>query len=799
MTIPPVLKGGFGHFDPKAREYVITRPDTPRPWYNYLMNDTFVSMISHTGGGLAYYKDPRLHRLLRYRYQNVPYDRPGRYLYLRDHDSGKYWAGTWAPVWTKGGTFRCRVGACYQVIAYEYQGIASEITYFVPADRPLEIWDLRVRNVSKRPRRLSTWSYAEFAFWGAMRDLMNIDNCPNVSRQRHDRGAIVHTSWNDIGTGLHDMHFVQNCGFHLSNVTPQGYNGDRDRFLGNYRDERDPVVVETGRSTNWCENGGYPIGSLEHRFTLKPGEEKRIIYQTGYAATDREYRGVARKYLSEEAVDAAFADLKTTWTKRFEACQVKTPDAAFNAAANSFIPYQAAMTLILSRSLSSYEWGVGRAIGFRDSSQDQLGMMHALPERSRQMILALIGAVNEDGSACHNSNPLTGQYGEAGFYDDQNWIASTVAAYVKETGDLDFPMTKMPWRTTKKPGTVLDRLIACEEFSWKHRGKNGLMQTGCADWNDSLNPGRKETESVFTSILYCASTRDLAELLERLGRAKDAAVMWKRYQTMKALVNKKTWDGDWYQRLIFTDGRVMGSRRSKKHDLPEMYLEPQPWSVIAGVADKKRAIVALDATERRLGTEHGHRLTDQPFEVFDMNIGSVGIFPPGIKENGSVFNHASAWMIHAEALLGRGDRAFEYWTRMCAVTKNRIAAKHECEPYVACQFISQPPFHTTGRGRNAWLTGTATWMALASYQGILGLRPGYDGLSVNPSIPSSWKGFSALRVFRGARYEITVRNPRCVSSGVAAMTVNGQPVRGCLIPWSNVHRGRIVKVEVTLG
>jgi cellobiose phosphorylase len=793
-----IAQGPYGYFDPDQREYVITRPDTPRPWFNYLMNGTYVAMISNTAGGVSYDTDPRVYRLLRYRYQNVPYDRPGRYVYVRDRDSGNYWSSTWAPVHmpVQDCHYTCRVGTGYSVIAMEYEGIRTELTYFVPPEGRLEIWDLTVTNLSRKTRRLSTFSYAEFAFWGAMRDLMNIDNCPNVSRQRHEDGAILHYSYNDVGSGLHDMHFVQNCGYHVSSEKPAGYNGDRDRFLGRYRDEKNPAVVESGRSTNYCENGGYPIGSLEHRFTLKPGQSKRLVYRTGISESDKTWRRDARRYDTLQKVDRAFAAVKAGWETRLSRFTVQTPDPEFDALVNGFVQYQSAVTMRLSRSISSYEWGIGRSIGFRDSSQDQMGLLHAFPEVARDMIEKIISAIREDGSACHDFNPITKSFGGNGFYDDHNWPALPVNQYVKETGDLAFLDKVLPYALSKARGTVYEHLQRCNDLAFKLRGKHGLLQIGAADWNDSLNPGDRKSESVFTSALYGASTQALLDLARRRGDTAYARTLERRYAEVGRRINTAGWDGAWYKRLIKTDGLVLGSKRTPEYG--RIFLEPQPWAVLAGFARGPRACAALDSTEARLGTPYGHKIMDRPFAHFDMEeIGSAGIYPPGIKENGSVFHHAASWMVAAEATLGRGDKAMEYFKRLGAAGKSRAAGRHEVEPYVMCQFVSQPPFHIVGRGRNAWLTGSAAWMAIGALQHIIGCRAEFDGLRIDPCIPPGWKRFAVTRVFRGVTYRIAVRNPDGVSKGVRQLIVDGNPVRGSVIPY---HAGTTeVRVEVRMG
>jgi len=795
-----VARGKYGYFDSANREYVITRPDTPLPWFNYLMNDSYVALISNTGGGVSYDTDPRVYRLLRYRYMNVPADRPGRYVYIRDRETGRYWSATWAPVHQPlgGCRYTCRMGTGYMVVTMEYIGIRTVLRYFVPRDGRQEIWDLAVTNLSRKTRELSTFSYAEFAFWGARRDLMNLDSPPSLSLQHFDSplGAVVHHSYNDVGSGLDDMRFVQNYGFHTASPRCSSFSGNREQFIGRYRDERNPAAVEQGASTRHCKTTGQPVGSLEHRFTLGPGASKRIVYRTGMSPSARGWRREAGRYASPAKVDRAFEALRTHWQKRLDAFSVKSPDKSFDAMLNGFVQYQAAVTMRLSRSISPYERGISRSIGFRDSCQDQLGLTHAFPETARTMLGHLMSAVRADGQACHDFNPVTREWGSAGFYDDHNWLALTVNHYIRETGDWPFLDEKFPFALSGTSGTAWEHLLRTQDFAWRRRGRHGLMQTGAADWNDCLNPGDRRTESVFTSMLYCAATRALTDLA---GRRRDMRLvnrLERRFQSVRRVLNNIGWDGAWYRRLIKTSGQVLGTSAAKQG--ARIFLEPQPWSVMAGVAIRARAVKALDSVERRLGTPFGHRLLDRPFTKLDMaGVGAITLVPPGIKENGSVFNHASAWMILAEAMLGRGDRAYRYFMRKAGTTKNRHADRLEVEPYVACQYISAPPFHTVGRGRNAWLTGSAAWIAVGAMQGILGCRPEFDGLGINPSIPARWPGFSLVRKYRGTTYTITVRNPGRVQHGVAKLVVDGQEIPGTVIPHSPGKKN--VDVQVVMG
>ncbi|PCJ62247.1 MAG: hypothetical protein COA79_04080 [Planctomycetota bacterium] len=797
-----IAKDKYGYFDAKNKEYVITRPDTPKPWFNYLMNDRYVALISNTAGGVSYDYDCEIYRLLRYRYQNVPYDRPGRYIYIKDHDTGKYWSSTWAPVHTPLNkcTYSCQVGLGYNIMNFETEGIKTSVKYFVPRKGSLEIWDLKITNTSNKTRNLSTFSYAEFAFWGAMRDLMNIDNCPNISRQHHEDGAILHYSYNDIGSGLHGMNFVQNFGFHTSSETPAGYNGDRDKFIGKYRDEKNPIVLEKGSSTNYCEWGGYPIGSLEHKFKLKPGQSKRIVYRTGVSKNKSTIKKDLKQYAKLNEIDAAFKELKQYWNDRISRFQIKTPDPEFDVLANSFIQYQSFITMKLSRSISPFSWGVGRALGFRDSCQDQMGLVHAFPELAKQVVLWLAQAISEKGGASHAFNPRRNTWEGKDtiglFYDDHNWFALTVESYIKETNDLKILKQKVPFQNYKKTGSVFDRLILAQNNAWKLRGKNGLMQIGSADWNDSLNPGDRETESCFTSALYCASTLKLIEIAKLIGETKKISEWEKRYQTIKKIMNNKGWDGGWYKRMIKKNGETLGSKSTKTYGT--IFLEPQPWAIMANLPDKDQAIKLLDNVEKELGTLDGHRIMNKPFKIFDMDaIGSAGIYPEGVKENGSVFNHASSWMIPAECLVGRGDKAMEYFKRMCGTTKNHMADIYESEPYTICQFVTQEPFNKPRQGKNSWLTGTAGWIAQGVCKYIMGIQADGNGLIIDPCVPAEWDKFEIKRTFRDNQYIIQVKNPNNVSKGVTKITVDGKEIKGNRITYKKSSKP--IKVSVTLG
>ena len=536
----------YGYFDNENREYVITRPDTPLPWYNYIQNDEYSGLISHTGGGPSFHRDPRHRRLLRYRYNNIPADRPGRYVYLRDEESGDYWSATWAPVEkpVESVKFECRVGLNYQVIRSEYSGIATEITYFVTPKHNVEIWRLKVKNVSGRKRMLKTTSYAELCMWGTMRDVVNMDNNPRCSRLDWDDDTLIHSSWNDLGASLGTMSWVRTYGYFTSSTPPDGYDTDREMFIGPYRSEANPVVVETGKPNNHCENGGLPVAALCHDVILEDGEERIIAYQMSVADSPDDFDETIPIYRDLANVDAALDEVKSGWGGFLENLQVKTLDEDFDTMTNIWNPYQVIVTGLQSRSFCSWKWGHTVGMGFRDTSQDMMGCCHLRPDLARRKLRMLMSILRADGTATHGYSPLTDEGSDTDFLDDHLWLIISTCNYVKETGDLSLLDEKIRFMNGGE-GTGYEHLDRAIEATMARRGANGLPQTGNADWNDGLNPGEPESESVFIAMLFCYAAKELAELADFLGKA-DAAVRYREYcDEMKKLTNEHAWDGAW--------------------------------------------------------------------------------------------------------------------------------------------------------------------------------------------------------------------------------------------------------------
>ncbi len=793
-----LAKGKYGYFDGETGEYVITRPDPPQPWYNYLINDLgYCALISHTGGGTSFHLSPKDRKILRYRFNSVPPDRPGRYLYLRDMENGDYWSATWAPVMKPLDKveYRCRVGQNVQTISTVYSDILAEITYFVLPDRPAEVWLVRLQNRGESPRSLNSYSYAEFNIWGTLRDLLNLDNCAKVSRYFHKDGVIVHNTWNDVGTGLDDMRWVRHYAGFTGSVKPVAVNTERQLFLGGiYRSEANPLVVESGEDTNFDGVGDWPICGLTHSWELEPGEEKEFAFVLAMADTEDEmYRHleIARDIKS---LKACLDEIKSGWRLRLSRLEASTPASGeFDPCVNTWNPYNSFMTAHLSRSISGYEWGAGRGLGFRDTLQDLMGACYMIPEFARERLLLMAGLVHKDGIAVHNYFPLTDTGEMRDFYDDHLWLPLSVCHYIRETGDTAILEEQVRFWDAEGKQSLLDRLKLVLDTTWRLRGEHGLPQTGHADWNDGLNPGAMESESLFNAMLFCAAAREVAELADFIGNKRLAKLCRSRYDQIKRIANEVAWDGGWYRRILLAGGGHLGGSGVTPGSI---FLEPQAWSIISQVAEGERALTVMDSVNKHLATEHGVKLLDPPYPDYDPKWGSISIILPGHKENGAIFCHAASWAVVAEALLGRGRQAYDYYMRMAPTTKNQIAELHEAEPYVYSQHIAQAPYHRPGRARNSWLTGSAGWFMRASSQYILGLRPELRGLRVDPAVPG-WKEFSVVRTFRGARYRISVSNPEGVEKGVRKITVDGREIEPDVLPVAEA--GGTVKVEVEMG
>jgi cellobiose phosphorylase len=814
----------YGFFDDQACEYVITRPDTPLPWINYLGSEAYFGLISNTAGGYSFFKDARLRRLTRYRYNNAPLDENGRYIFIRDDGAEKprFWSPTWQPVRGKLDRYECRHGLGYTRISSASDGIAASILYFVPPGQNLEIWSLEVTNQRSRKAELSVFSAVEFCLWDAVDDSNNFQRNYSVGEVEVENGVIYHkTEYRERRD--HFAYFA--CSTPLT-----GFDTSRDAFLGSYRGWSNPLAVENGRCSDSIALGWQPIGSHHTRVTLEAGETRRIIFALGYhenlvsdkfdppgstTINKKTVIPIIHEFLDPARVDQAYEELGDSWQKLLGHLQVETPDVHTNRMVNIWNAYQVMVTFNFSRSASYFESGIGRGMGFRDSNQDLLGFMHLIPERARERILDLAATQLPNGGAYHQYQPMT-KLGNndvgGGFNDDPLWLVLAVAAYIKETGDWSILDERVVF--DNKPGSedsLYEHIRRSIQYTLDRLGPHGLPLIGRADWNDCLNlncfsdtPGQsfqttsardgKVAESVFIAGLFVLAAGEMAEIAERSGKPAEAQVYRDEQIKMTDRVESAGWDGDWFRRAYDHFGQPLGSKGCAEG---QIFIEPQGMCVTAGIglADGK-ARKALDSVAERLACEHGIVLLNPAYTSYQLNLGEISSYPPGYKENGSVFCHTNPWVMIAEARLGRGEKALDYYHRINPSVREEISEAHRCEPYVYAQMISGKEAVKPGEAKNSWLTGTAAWNYVAITQWILGIRPEFDGLRIEPVIPDSWQGFKVARSYRGFRFEIEV--VRKGPGNLSRTFVDGIQIEGNLVSLPKEERREVI-VKVILG
>ncbi len=777
----------YGYFDVENKEYVITRPDTPVPWMNYLHNDEYCALISNNAGGYSFHLSARDKRILRYRLNNIPMDRPGRYLYIRDEKTKDYWSATWQPVLKNLDDYKTetRHGFGYTKVRSEYKGVESETVYAVPVDDNLELWHLTLTNKTKTTKTLTLTSYAEFCLFHALNDMSNFQYTFNIARAYAKDGIIHHTT------------MIENAGHYVFFATDRkfsSYDCDREKFLGLYRSEANPLAVENGKCSNTTADGGNPVAATCMTLTLKPGQSQSVTYILGAASSIPAGAKLVKKYSRKGALTQVMDDLKAHWEERLGALQVKTPDEDVNLCLNQWNAYQVHTTFSMSRGPSIYEGGIGRGMGFRDSNQDVLGVMHSIPEKVKKLIMELACNMFKDGTAYHQFFRLTGEGEGKGYSDDALWIILSTTAYIKETGDIKFMNEKVRW-ADGGVGTMYDHLKAAILYTFHHTGQKQMPEMGFADWNDTLHiNGPKPGVSVWVGQFLVKGSRDMAEAADAMGKKADAKMFRKVGDTMAKRINQTCWDGAWYIRAWNGWQEPIGSKRCGEG---KMHLNSQSWAIISGVADEKRGKITMDSVKEHLDSDYGIALVWPAYRHFNKRVGGISTFPPGLKENGAIFCHANTWAIIAEAMLGRGDQAMKYYKQLTPAVKDRIQDVHKAEPYVYAQSIASKEHRDFGLARNSWLSGTASWMYVAATQYLLGIRPTYKGLMIDPCIPTQWNGFEATRRFRGVQYHIVVRNPQRVSKGVREMWVDGRLMEGNVIPPQKGNK--IHQVEVTLG
>ncbi len=809
----------FGFFDDDKKEYVIRSPKTPYPWINYLGTQDFFSLISNTAGGYSFYKDARLRRITRYRYNNVPVDMGGRYFYLCD--GGDFWSPGWSPVKRELEAYECRHGMGYTVIKGKRGGVSAEVTFFVPQNFAGEVQKVVIKNESGAQKSLKLFSFLEWCLWEAYDDMTNFQRNYNTGEVELEGSTIYHkTEYKERRD-----HYA----FYTVNAPIAGFDTDRESFIGLYNGFDNPQVVASGKPGNSVADGWSPIASHCIEINLAPGESKELVFILGYVENRQEEKwqapGVINKQKAHEMikrfetvqqVDAALAELAAYWDKLLSVYTVHTEDEKLNRMVNIWNQYQCMVTFNLSRSASYFESGIGRGMGFRDSNQDLLGFVHQIPERARERLLDLAATQLENGGAYHQYQPLTKKGNDAvggNFNDDPLWLISACAAYIKETGDLDVLNTMVPYENDEsKAQPMLDHLKRAFYHVVGRRGPHNLPLIGRADWNDCLNlncfsntPGEsfqtttskdgKVAESVMIAGMFCYIGPEYAALCRLMGKEDEADKAQGYIDEMKQAILESGYDGAWFLRAYDDYGRKVGSVENEEG---KIFIEPQGLCVMAGIGEKEgKCIQTLDSVKKYLDTKYGLVLNNPAFTRYYIEYGEISTYPAGYKENAGIFCHNNAWIICAEACVGRGDLAFEYYSKIAPAYTEEYSEIHRTEPYVYAQMIAGKDAKRHGEAKNSWLTGTAAWNFVAVSQFILGIKPAYGGLELDPCIPQQWNGFKAARQFRGATYEITVKNPQHVSKGVKQLTVDGKELSGRVLPV--FADGRTHAVEVILG
>ena len=809
----------FGHFDDANKEYVITSPRTPLPWINYLGCEDFFSLKSNTCGGYSFYKDAKLLRLTRYRYNNVPLDSNGLYYFIKDGDT--VWNPGWMPTKTELDDYKCRHGLGYSIFEGKKNGISAVLTDFVPMGTACEVNKLTLTNESDEKKDFTLFSYVEFCLWNAMDDMTNFQRNFSTGEVEIHGSTIYHKTEYRERRNHYAIFSV--------NADIDGFDTDRDSFLGAYGENRAPEVVMTGKAKNSVASGWAPVGSHQINISLAPGESRDLVFVLGYVENkkDEKWEGLNKvnrkpaeamlaKFDTTEKADQALADLKAYWNGLLSHFTVSSSEEKLDRMVNVWHQYQCMVTFNMSRSASYFESGIGRGMGFRDSCQDLLGFVHLIPDRARQRILDIASTQFEDGSAYHQYQPLT-KKGNAdigsGFNDDPLWLIAGTAAYIKETGDYSILDEITPYDNDASKATdFMEHLRRSFNYTVNHLGPHGLPLIGRADWNDCLNlncfseePGESfqtfgpsegpNAESVFIAGMFVKYGKDYAAICRHRGLEEEAKEAEKQIEKMEQTVLDAGWDGEWYLRAYDHYKHKVGSKECEEG---KIFIEPQGFCVIAEIGLKDGyCLKAMESVEKHLDTKYGIVLLQPCYTKYHVELGEITSYPGGYKENAGIFCHNNPWISIAETVVGRGNRAWQVYTRTCPAYIEDISEIHRTEPYVYSQMIAGKDAPNFGEAKNSWLTGTAAWNFVAVSQYILGVIPDWDGLKIDPSIPHEWDGFTISRQFRGATYDVTVKNPNHVCKGVVSVTVDGKAIEGNVLPVFS--DGKNHAVEVVMG
>ncbi len=813
----------FGHFDDAAREYVITTPRTPLPWINYLGCEDFFSLVSNTCGGYSFYRDAKLLRITRYRYNNIPADSNGKYYYIKDGDT--VWNPGWMPTKTELDSYECHHGIGYSRWISKKNDLSATLTAFVPIGDTCEVNRLVLKNEGSAAKDIDVFSYVEFCLWNAMDDMTNF-------QRNFSTGEVeIHRKGSEIFHKTEYRERRNHYATYVVNADVAGYDTDQDTFLGAYGENSAPAVVMAGESKNSVASGWRPIGSHHLKAHLEPGQEVSYIFVLGYIenAQDDKWEGAPEegkvnwkkademrvRYESDEKVDAALNALNEYWNGLLSHFTVKSSEEKLDRMVNIWHQYQCMVTFNMSRSASYYESGIGRGMGFRDSCQDLFGFVHLIPDRARQRILDIAATQFEDGSAYHQYQPLTKRGNSdigSGFNDDPLWLIAAAGAYIKETGDLSILDEKTPYDSDESKATdFMEHLRRSFNYTATHLGPHGLPLIGRADWNDCLNlncfstePGESfqtfgpsegpNAESVFIAGMFVKYGKDYAAICRLKGLEDEAKKVDEEIAKMEKTVLDTGWDGKWFLRAYDHYKNKIGSHECAEG---QIFIEPQGFCVMAEIGlEEGNCLQAMQSVEEKLDTKYGIVLHQPPYLKYHVELGEISSYPPGYKENAGIFCHNNPWISIAETVVGRGNRAWQVYERTCPAYIEDISEIHRTEPYVYSQMIAGKDAPNFGEAKNSWLTGTAAWTFLNVSQFILGVRPDYDGLVIDPCIPSKMDGFSAKRDFRGTTYNIKVKNESHAEKGVKKMIVDGQEVSGNKIPLSDGKKE--INVEVIM-
>lgn len=808
----------YGYFDDANKEYVITTPKTPFPWINYLGQESFFSLISNTAGGYSFYKDARLRRITRYRYNSIPWDNGGRYFYI--NDGGSIYSPSWMPVKSALDSYECRHGLGYTRIISSKEGLHYDILYMVPMGDNVELHRVKIKNNSGVKKSFKLFSFIEFCLWNAYDDMTNYQRTFSIGDVEAEGSTIYHKT---------DYRERRNhYSFYSVNREADGFDTDRDSFLGQYNGLHEPECVIEGKSRNSIVHGWNPIASHSFDIALEPGEETSFIFMLGYVENDENDKWEAKsvinktkahelmdRYNTDQAADTALEQLKEHWEQLLSKYELYSGDEKLDRMVNIWNPYQCMVTFNMSRSASYFETGIGRGMGFRDSNQDLLGFAHMIPDKARTRILDLASTQLEDGGAYHQYQPLTKKGNNeigGGFNDDPLWLILSTVVYIKETGDYSILDEAIPYNCDPdKLGTLFEHMERSFQYTLNNLGPHGLPLIGRADWNDCLNlncfssspdesfqtcDNRKgnTAESLMIAGMFVYIGKEYSRLCRRLGMAGKADFIDEEVSKMTANIEKHGFDGEWFLRAYDYFGNKVGSRENEEGKL---FIESQGFCIMAGVGlENGMAEKALDSVHAMLDTQYGLVLQTPAYSEYKLNLGEISSYPPGLKENAGVFCHNNPWIMIAETLLGRGDAAFEYYRKIAPSYLEDISDIHKTEPYVYPQMVAGKDALKPGEAKNSWLTGTAAWNYEAITRWILGVRADFDGLLVDPCIPKSWDGFRIIKKFRNAVYDIKVNNPDHVSKGVKAVTVDGKKADSSLIPVFNDASTHSIEVEL---